>query len=57
MAYTTDENDEYLVDYSSHQTILNLMTASQEADHDNREKAREAHLFCDKRDGQWEPYW
>ena len=57
MAYTTDENGEYLVDYTSHQTILNLMTAAQEADHDNREKAREAHLFCDKRDGQWEPYW
>jgi hypothetical protein len=51
------ESEEYYTDYDSHQTVINLMTAAQQADHDNREKAREAHLFVDKRDGQWEPYW
>jgi hypothetical protein len=51
------ESEEYLVDYDDHQTVMNLLSAAQLADHDNREKAREAHLFCDKRDGQWEPYW
>jgi hypothetical protein len=48
---------DYQIDFDSHQTVLNLLSAAQEADHDNREKAREANLFCDKRDGQWEPYW
>lgn len=48
---------DYKIDFESHQSILNLLSAAQEADHDNREKAREAHLFVDKRDGQWEPYW
>jgi hypothetical protein len=51
------ESEEYYTDYDSHQTVINLMIAAQQADHDNREKAREAHLFVDKRDGQWEPYW
>ena len=51
------ESEEYYTDYDSHQTVINLMSAAQQADHDNREKAREAHLFVDKRDGQWEPYW
>lgn len=54
--YKTDDND-YAIDFESHQVVLNLLSSAQEADHDNREKAREAHLFCDKRDGQWEPYW
>jgi len=53
----SNDNGEYAIDFDSHQAVLNLMAAAQEADHDNREKAREAHLFCDKRDGQWEPYW
>lgn len=48
---------DYQIDFDSHQTILNLLSAAQQADHDNRDKAREAHLFCDKRDGQWEPFW
>jgi hypothetical protein len=49
--------DDYAIDFDNHQAVLNLMSAAQEADHDNREKAREANLFVDKRDGQWEPYW
>ncbi len=48
---------DYATDFNSHQTVLGLLTSAQGADHDNREKAREAHLFVDKRDGQWEPYW
>ena len=51
------QDTDYKIDFDSHQSILNLLSAAQEADHDNREKAREAHLFVDKRDGQWEPYW
>jgi len=34
-----------------------MLTATQDADSDNRDAGREAHLFIDKRDGQWEPYW
>jgi hypothetical protein len=43
--------------YDSHIDVMNLLSAAQWADHDNRERAREAHLFVSKRDGQWEPYW
>ena len=55
--YGSGDNSEYTIDFDSLQSVLNLMSSAQEADHDNREKAREAHLFVDKRDGQWEPYW
>jgi len=44
-------------DYSDHSEVLTALKESQEADSDNRDAAREAHLFIDKRDGQWEPYW
>ncbi len=44
-------------DFSKHSDTLAALTAAQDADKDNREKAREAHLFIDKKDGQWEPYW
>ena len=43
--------------YESHDSVINLLTAAQMADHDNREAARESHLFVSKKDGQWEPYW
>lgn len=43
--------------YESHQNVMEMLAAAQWADHDNRERAREAHLFVSKRDGQWEPYW
>lgn len=43
--------------YSDHGEVLKLLSATQEADGDNRDAGREAHLFIDKRDGQWEPYW
>jgi len=46
------------MDYSDHSKVLNMLKASQDADHDMREQAREAHLFVDARDGQWEPqFW
>lgn len=57
MAKYGSDNSDYTIDFDSLQSVLNLMSSAQEADHDNREKAREAHLFVDKRDGQWEPYW
>ena len=43
--------------FDSHLDVLLMLSATQEADLDNREAAREAHVFIDKRDGQWEPYW
>jgi hypothetical protein len=43
--------------YEDHAWMLEALKTAQSADHDNREHAREAHLFVDKRDGQWEPYW
>lgn len=44
-------------DYSDHAEVLAILKESQEDDSDNRDRGREAHLFIDKRDGQWEPYW
>ena len=56
-AQYTEDDLAYKDDYENHQDVLNLLSSCQQADHDNRENAREAHLFIDKRDGQWEPYW
>jgi hypothetical protein len=57
MAKYGSDNGDYTIDFDSLQSVLDLMSSAQQADHDNREKAREANLFVDKRDGQWEPYW
>lgn len=43
--------------FEDHAKVLEMLKESQDADRDNREAAREAHLFIDKRDGQWEPHW
>jgi len=43
--------------YKDHGKVIQMLTKAQGADHDNRERAREAILFVNKRDGQWEPYW
>lgn len=51
-----DEGKEVSV-YEDHEKVLEMLKDSQSADKDNRDAAREAHLFIDKRDGQWEPYW
>ena len=54
----SNEDREYSgIDFDDHPTVIDLLSYAQLADHDNREAAREAHLFVDKRDGQWEPYW
>jgi len=41
----------------SHDWILQQLEAAQKADHDNREKAREAAIFVHQRGGQWEQRW
>ena len=43
--------------FNDHDYCLKELKKSQEADHDNRERVREALLFVHKRDGQWEPRW
>jgi hypothetical protein len=52
-----DEDIDSSDKYGIHADVMNMLSAAQMADHDNREKAREAQLFISKRDGQWEPYW
>lgn len=47
----------YKADYSSHESVINLLSDCQGADCDNRDMLREAMLFVNKRDGMWEPYW
>ncbi len=44
-------------DYEDYHAVQGLLKDSQEADHDEREQAREETLFITKKDGQWEPYW
>ena len=51
------KKSEYLLDYGDFKLVTGLLSAAQDADHDNREAAREANLFVDKRDGQWEQQW
>ena len=53
----TEDDLSYKADYSQHQDVIELLDKCQQADKDNRERVRESHLFLDKRDGQWEPYW
>jgi len=40
-----------------HDKMINALTEAQKDEHDMREYVREAHLFVNKRDGQWEPDW
>ncbi len=44
-------------DFSEHSEMMKKLGEAQDAEKDLRDKVREAHLFVDKRDGQWEPYW
>ena len=41
--------------FDDHDYMLEKLKASQDADHDNREIARDAFLFVNKNDGMWEP--
>jgi hypothetical protein len=43
--------------FDDHDYVMGLVRAAQEADDDLRQEARDAHLFINKKDGQWEPYW
>ena len=43
--------------FNDHGYVMTELEKSQDADHDNRERAREADLFTSARDGQWEPEW
>jgi hypothetical protein len=43
--------------YEDFDKCFEALQKAQEADHDNRERAREADLFVEKRDGMWEPHW
>lgn len=41
--------------YTEHNDVLEALKKDQDADTDNRERARDAHRFLDVEDGQWEP--
>jgi hypothetical protein len=43
--------------YQDHGWVIRALDQAQEADHDNRERAREAHEFVATPGGQWEPEW
>lgn len=45
------------MNYEDHSKVLELLRQSQDADSDNRERARENWLFLNKTNGQWEPHW
>lgn len=45
------------MDFDNHNDCLKGLKEAQDAQHDQREAAREARLFVTKRDGQWEPEW
>jgi hypothetical protein len=43
--------------YENHSWVLQALDDAQSADHDRRNKAREANAFVDAPDGQWEDRW
>lgn len=43
------------MEYTEHNDVLEALSQAQTADSDQREAAREADAFLNKRDGQWEP--
>lgn len=43
--------------FSDHATVMKLVEDAQSADSDLRQEVRDSHLFVNKKDGQWEPYW
>ena len=45
------------MDHKDHKACIKALEESQAADTDIREQIREAKLFLNKRDGQWEPTW
>lgn len=45
------------MNFKDHKDVLSALDTAQEAETDNRERAREAHMFVNTRTGQWEPTW
>ena len=43
-------------DFTNHSEVLKMIAEAQDAETDTREAAREAKLFLNKRDGQWDAY-
>ena len=43
--------------YEDHKTVLRCLEMDQEPDQDNRQKVKEARIFLNKRNGQWEEGW
>jgi len=44
-------------DFNDHDDVLKTLVKRQDAERDMRAKSREAHIFIDKEDGQWEQFW
>ena len=43
------------IDFSKHSNVLKMVSEAQDANDDMREQCREAKLFLNKRNGQWDP--
>ena len=44
------------IDFSKHNNVLVMISEAQDATRDQRQAVRDAKLFLNKRDGQWDPY-
>ena len=44
------------IDFTDHSKVLIMVSAAQDATTDARQATRDAKLFINKRDGQWDPY-
>jgi len=44
------------IDFSKHSNVLVMISEAQDATTDSRQATRDAKLFLNKRDGQWDPY-
>lgn len=44
------------IDFNKHSTVLVMVSETQGATSDQRQASRDAKLFLNKRDGQWDPY-
>ena len=44
------------IDFNKHSNVLIMVSEAQDAETDSRQASRDAKLFLNKRDGQWDPY-
>ena len=44
------------IDFNKHSNVLVMIAEAQDATTDARQAVRDAKLFLNKRDGQWDPY-